>query len=72
MLLLFASCLNCYVHGAFLFRGESCFIFIVKYKAVPSRIREESRFRPAWKRNRWLIVSASEGLERWKYLAVES
>lgn len=42
MLLLFASCLNCYVHGAFLFRGESCLTFIVKYKAVSFQLWEGS------------------------------
>lgn len=64
MLLLFASCLNCYVHGAFLFCGESCLIFIVKYKAVSFQIWEEGHFRPAWKKNQWFIVSTSESLER--------
>lgn len=37
MLLLFASCLNCSVHGAFLFCGEKLLQFIVKYKAVSVR-----------------------------------
>lgn len=56
MLLLFASCLNCYVHGAFLFCGESCLKFIVKYKAVSLMVWEDSHFRPAWEKNRWLLV----------------
>lgn len=56
MLLLFASCLNCYVHGAFLFCGESCLIFIVKYKAVSFRIWEDGHFRATWKKNQWFIV----------------
>lgn len=56
MLLLFASCLNCYVHGAFLFCGESCLKFIVKYKAVSLVVWEDSHFRPAWEKNRWLLV----------------
>lgn len=41
MLLLFASCLHCYVHGAFLLCGESCLIFRDKYKAVSSQIGKD-------------------------------
>lgn len=41
MLLLFASCLDYYVHGAFLLCGESCLKFQDKYKAVSSQIGKD-------------------------------
>lgn len=51
MLLLFASCLNCSVHGAFLFCGEKLLQFIVKYKAVSVRLGGQWHFRPACQEN---------------------
>lgn len=51
MLLLFASCLNCSVHGAFLFCGEKLLQFIVKYKAVSVRAGGQWHFGPACQEN---------------------
>lgn len=63
MLLLFASCLNCSVHGAFLFCGEKLLQFIVKYKvkykAVSVRLGGQWLFRPACQENpsgSWLVL----------------
>lgn len=64
MLLLFASCLNCSVHGAFLFCGEKLLQFIVKYKAVSVRAGGQWHFSPACQENPWVSTSESPGKQR--------
>lgn len=64
MLLLFASCLNCSVHGAFLFCGEKLLQFIVKYKAVSVRAGGQWHFSPACQENLWVSTSESPGKQR--------
>lgn len=71
MLLLFASCLNCSVHGAFLFCGEKLLQFIVKYKAVSVRSGGTVALQtclpgePPWVRD-----GTSESLGKERYLGV--